>query len=217
MANRTFSVEILQGSYRETLETMGQRIAAARLKRGLTQAELSEKLMMSRGTIALWESGTVFPGTAAIFGIAQVLNTTTRYLIANDKDGSDGLDNISIPIVQYQGTDEVFVSSLLFSPRLIDNAPPKSYVDLRVYMITGDMANPRYKINDMVVFNKQNHDTGSGGSFLYRSGTTLRVGDIKTRFGDNIILINDEDRIETTIGEMAPHIVGKIVTHIHKM
>ena len=52
---------------------LGERIAEKRKEQGLTQAELAEKMMVTRQTVSRWEAGTGLPDVERIAELAAVL------------------------------------------------------------------------------------------------------------------------------------------------
>ena len=66
---------------------MGNKIAAIRKERGLTQKELAEKLHVSDKTVSKWETGTHFPDIAIMEDLAAALGISVITLL--------GLENVS--------------------------------------------------------------------------------------------------------------------------
>jgi len=56
------------------------RLRGARLRAGLNQVELAEKLGVSKGAVGNWESGQNPPGDARLRKIAEILSTSADYL-----------------------------------------------------------------------------------------------------------------------------------------
>lgn len=69
------------------LDTVGKRIRDLRFRSGLSQVELSEKLTQEydapilQGTLSRLERSSRLPNAAVIRALAQILNTTTDYLL----------------------------------------------------------------------------------------------------------------------------------------
>ena len=61
--------------------TNSSPIAAARLAKGLTQAQLAEAVGTTQGQIARWETGARNPKVPALAKIAQALGVTIEQLI----------------------------------------------------------------------------------------------------------------------------------------
>jgi transcriptional regulator with XRE-family HTH domain len=69
--------------------TLGDRIRQARLRYGMSQAELARRISISSTALNQIESGkTPDPGVSRIVGIASVLGVSTDYLLLgrNDED-----------------------------------------------------------------------------------------------------------------------------------
>jgi transcriptional regulator with XRE-family HTH domain len=70
-------------------KTLGARIRQARLRYGMSQAELARRIGISSTALNQIESGkTPDPGVSRIVGIASVLGVSTDYLLLgpNDED-----------------------------------------------------------------------------------------------------------------------------------
>ena len=70
--------------YRE--ETMGQRIRAQRMRLGMTQEELAEKLFLKKSTISYYENDKKEMRASGLADLAKVLHTTPDYLLGFEKD-----------------------------------------------------------------------------------------------------------------------------------
>lgn len=58
-----------------------QRLRELRLKKGLTQTELGEKVGVKQNTFTNWENGKREPNFETLLKLASILNTTTSYLL----------------------------------------------------------------------------------------------------------------------------------------
>lgn len=76
---------------------IGKRIAELRKARGLNQEQLSELALLSRVTIAKYESGRVEPGAQALSRIADALEVTTDVLLGRSEE---------LPAIQQPKTSE---------------------------------------------------------------------------------------------------------------
>lgn len=61
--------------------TLGEKIKKARVESGLTQEQLSEKMMVSRQAITKWEADKGIPDITNIKMLAQLLNVSIDYLL----------------------------------------------------------------------------------------------------------------------------------------
>ncbi|SDJ59210.1 helix-turn-helix domain-containing protein [Paenibacillus naphthalenovorans] len=68
--------------------SIGNRIKALRMKKGLTQDQMAEKLGMNRANFSNYERGVASPPGETISKIAAILNTTTDYLLGRTEDPS---------------------------------------------------------------------------------------------------------------------------------
>ena len=65
---------------------MGKIIASLRKEKGLTQAELAQKLNASDKAVSKWESGGGFPSLEYILALATFFGVTTDYLLTGEKE-----------------------------------------------------------------------------------------------------------------------------------
>jgi transcriptional regulator with XRE-family HTH domain len=64
--------------------TLGRRLSKLREKRGLDQAQLGEKLNLSKSTISAYERETRSPNPEIIVLLAEFFDTTTDFLLRGD-------------------------------------------------------------------------------------------------------------------------------------
>ena len=62
-------------------ETLGQRIRAQRIRMGLTQEELAEKMCVPKSTLSAYENDKVDIKSSVILELAWHLNTSPNYLL----------------------------------------------------------------------------------------------------------------------------------------
>lgn len=88
--------------------TMGGRIKDQRLKMGMTQEELAEKMFTTKMTISHYENNLTDIKGSVIVELADLLGTTTGYLLNNEVDAktSSGGD---------VGNDEIIPKSYIYS------------------------------------------------------------------------------------------------------
>ena len=65
---------------------IGKRIAELRRVRGINQEQLAEMALLSRVTIAKYESGRIEPGAQALSRIADVLEVSTDELLGRTEE-----------------------------------------------------------------------------------------------------------------------------------
>lgn len=61
---------------------VGNQISLLRKEKGLTQAELGERLNVSFQAVSKWERGETLPDTAILLDLAEVLGTSVDYILA---------------------------------------------------------------------------------------------------------------------------------------
>ena len=67
-------------------ETLGQRIRAQRIRLGMTQEELAERLFMKKSTISYYETDKKEMRASCLAGIARALYTTPDYLLGFEEE-----------------------------------------------------------------------------------------------------------------------------------
>ena len=70
-------------------KTLGQKIREYRLKRGMTQEELAEKLFSSKSTISEYENNKIDIKISILREIAKVLGTPLPHLLSEEDDDID--------------------------------------------------------------------------------------------------------------------------------
>ena len=65
--------------------TFGEKLQAARKDAGLTQEQLAQKLIVSRSAVAKWESDKGMPDVENLKAMAQLLDVSVDYLLAEDQ------------------------------------------------------------------------------------------------------------------------------------
>ena len=78
----------------EVAETMGDKIRALRIVRGMTQEDLAEKMFMRKSTISAYENDLIDIKSSVIVELAKALNTLPGYFFPGYEDKS--------PLLMYQ-------------------------------------------------------------------------------------------------------------------
>lgn len=92
---------------------IGARIKSKRASRRITQKELAEKVGISAAAINKFEKGKKKPSTNVLLKIAEVLDTTTDYMLLGTKD-----DEVSVAFRGFSklsDSDKDIVRNLLSS------------------------------------------------------------------------------------------------------
>ncbi len=64
---------------------VGEQIAGLRKAKGLTQAELGERLSISYQSVSKWERGESLPDTAILVELADALETTVDFILSGNE------------------------------------------------------------------------------------------------------------------------------------
>ena len=67
------------------MDHFGERLAALRKERGLSQEDLAEKLQLTRQTISKWETGASTPDLELLIQLAEVFDVSTDRLLGAGK------------------------------------------------------------------------------------------------------------------------------------
>ena len=81
--------------------TLGEKIKKARIENGLTQEQLSEKMMVSRQAITKWEADKGIPDVSNLKVLAQLLNVSIDYLLDNGSEIDINVIRETIDISKY--------------------------------------------------------------------------------------------------------------------
>lgn len=68
---------------------LGNRIAARRIARGMTQAELGETMHVTRQTVSRWENNSVLPDIEKVSQLAELLGVSCDYLLNENASPDD--------------------------------------------------------------------------------------------------------------------------------
>ena len=85
------------------MNSLGQRIRAARESAGFTQEALAEAVGVSRTAVARWESDDIEPKLQNLISIAELLHVSTDLLleIRNNSNVSDLSDDAAAALNQF--------------------------------------------------------------------------------------------------------------------
>lgn len=86
---------------------IGKRIAELRRDRGINQEQLAELAMLSRVTIAKYESGRVEPGAQALSRIADALDVTTDMILGRTEAQPEGQPRTIEARILAEGVDQM--------------------------------------------------------------------------------------------------------------
>lgn len=68
------------------MNTIGRRITQLRKEQGMTQEELAQKLDVTSQAVSKWENDVSCPDVSILPQLADILHTTTDYLLSGKKD-----------------------------------------------------------------------------------------------------------------------------------
>lgn len=104
--------------------TLGEKIRKARIENGLTQEQLSGKMMVSRQAITKWEADKGIPDVSNLKLLAQLLNVSIDYLLDNGIEIDINVIRETIDISKYGKT--------LIKKKLVDKLMLEKYPSAEV-------------------------------------------------------------------------------------
>ena len=90
------------------IKKVGNQIAELRKLKGLTQSELGERLCVSFQAVSKWERGETLPDTAILPDLANVLETTTDFILTGGER-----------MIEYKG--KIMVSDMIQGLRCLES------------------------------------------------------------------------------------------------
>ena len=104
--------------------TLGEKIRKARIESGLTQEQLSGKMMVSRQAITKWEADKGIPDVSNLKLLAQLLNVSIDYLLDNGIEIDINVIRETIDISKY--------GKALIKKKLVDKLMLEKYPSAEV-------------------------------------------------------------------------------------
>ena len=95
-----------------TENSLGARIKAQRIRRGMTQEELAEMMCIPKSTISAYENDKVDIKSSVILELAKVLETDANYLLGMEAPEKDAFINEAMELLK-QIKDEKIKQLLL--------------------------------------------------------------------------------------------------------
>ena len=105
--------------------TIGEKIKEQRENKGLSQAELAEKLGITQDSISLWEKNRRIPNTPYIIALCKVFKISTDYLLGTENEF--GIKENTAPTPQYYSADE---QQLITTYRTLSPGKKKALFDM---------------------------------------------------------------------------------------
>lgn len=139
---------------------IGKRIAEIRRDRGFTQDQLAEMALLSRITLARYETGVIEPGVMALTRIADALNVTADELLCREEKRPPFIPIVksSVPII-----GEIACGTPITAEQNIEgfaDLPDGVHADFAL-KCKGDSMSPTFEHNDLVLI-RQTPDVQPG-------------------------------------------------------
>lgn len=74
---------------------LSETIRDLRIRNGMNQVELANKLNVSKQCVSNWENDNVLPSITLLVKLADLFNTTTDYLLGREPENVIGLDSLT--------------------------------------------------------------------------------------------------------------------------
>ena len=161
------------------LQTMGGRIAWARLRKQMTQKALSELTKKSRATIVQYEQNNIDPPGSSVEALARALNVSPEFL-AFGRHGIEGVANaaeevVTLPEIRF-GRDGEFTSGGYAFPRKMMEDFGVEHMGAKVYILMQDSPNFGYRAGDrLIVDTKVTQPDPNHDMYLLKAQTALEV------------------------------------------
>lgn len=94
-----FSLGGQENLMKNTTETLGARIKAQRIRRGMTQEKLAEVMCIPKSTISAYENDKVDIKSSVILELAKVLETDANYLLGMKSSKEDSFINETMELL----------------------------------------------------------------------------------------------------------------------
>lgn len=102
---------------------MGRKIKRLRIKSGLTQAQLADKLNISASTIGMYEQGRREPDSTTLSKICRTLDASGNYVLNLDEN-IGGSKNSNYENKEIYGVISEFINDLEHQENLMFNGEP---------------------------------------------------------------------------------------------
>lgn len=103
---------------------ISDRIKIARIRCGLTQELLTEKINVSGSTVARWEQGKSEPRAAELAALSDVLGVSTDYLIKGVEPADVIKENSGVVISKNENTTVGNITNAPAAPAAVPPIPP---------------------------------------------------------------------------------------------
>lgn len=129
-----------------------ENLRVARVRKGLTQIDVANRLGISRSTYANYEVGSRDPDTATLGKIADLLNVTTDFLLGKDDVPQRVLNKRWVPLLGEIHAGELIQANENIVGYLEMPADAYPNDDLFALTVVGDSMSPIYLPGDNVIY-----------------------------------------------------------------
>lgn len=203
--------------------TMGGRMSFARLRKGLTQEELSKRLGKSRVTIVQYEAGNIQPPIDVVEQAAKALDVPASYLAYGEATvpvvGKAGIDMVSFTEHRIGRDGSYPASAIALGRDLVEsyNVEPEA---LAAYALNHDAPEFGLRSGDRMFVNTAiTKPDGESDLYLLKSGSRLEVvrvePDLTSKGGNTVKMTGPKGQhLSAKIGEL--EFIGAIVATLRR-
>lgn len=174
------------------------RIRLLRLKSGMKQAELAEKIMVSQSSLSGYENGKFEPDSKTLLKIADVFHVSVDYLLGCDSFCSKEKSLIKIPVYKNISNCPQKEDSSLFYYHEIDPASSNAGTYFGLYM-DADFMEPRICVGDLIIARKQSEVPNGSIAVIQTGKEKVVVKRVWKLSGGEIILLAFNTRYKPEI------------------
>ncbi|MGI6259989.1 MAG: LexA family protein [Anaerolineaceae bacterium] len=193
---------------------MKDRLRKARKAKGLTQAELGEKVSISRQAYSTYETGKRDPDTETIAKIASVLDVSLDYLLGKTLESGRNINRIPILGSVPAGTPIEAIEDI---EEYIDIYPKfVKHGELFALRVQGDSMEPDIRPGDIVIVEKQEFVTNGDVAVVRVNGEDVTVKKVK-QVADGLLLMPNNPAYEPTffsaddVANLPVTIIGRVI------
>ena len=199
---------------------IGKRISEIRRERGYNQEQLAEMALISRITLARYETGAIEPGALALSRIADALGVTTDELLCRTEKLPPFISIVqnAVPVV-----GEIACGTPITAEQNIEgyaDLPDGIHADFAL-KCKGDSMTPIFNDGDLVLIRQQPEvEEGEIAAVgIQRDGFTEATLKHVYQHGDSILLVATNPKFAPQVftADDSPTVYGKAVGYVRKL
>lgn len=197
---------------------LGHRLAAARIKVGLTQEEVAHALGLQRSSVAYWETGRSYPTTKNLLALAGLYHTTPNELLGLPTDTESRFPSnlVEVPIVGHIPAGRlVLTEATIEGHKWLDEERVSGGLHF-LLRVKGYCMWPRFHDGDLALVRKQDTiENGELAIVTVDDESTMkkvkREGNMVGLWCDNPAALADPTNHPLMVHASRVRIIGKVV------